>query len=147
MNLPENTFKKNLKEAGSKYGLWLGLPDSICAEICATAGFDWVLVDAEHAPYSLRDIQHHLQAIEPYHTPALVRPPEGRTALLKQITRLGRPKLVSADGRHSRAGSSSWRKMFATPRPVYGAWERLWRERHVGMVLITTCTKPIRKYV
>lgn len=89
MKLPRNEFKKSLADAGSKYGLWLGLPDTICAEICATAGFDWLLVDGEHAPYSVRDIQNHLQAIAPYNVPALVRPMEGRTALLKQLLDVG----------------------------------------------------------
>lgn len=94
MDLPKNTFKKQLLEPGSQYGLWLGLPDTICAEICATAGFDWLLIDGEHAPYSVRDIHNHLQAIAPYQVPALVRPVEGRTALLKQLLDVGAQTLL-----------------------------------------------------
>ena len=52
MDLPINYFKQALKSDQPQYGLWMGLPDTICAEIGASAGFDWVLVDAEHAPYS-----------------------------------------------------------------------------------------------
>ncbi|WP_019531340.1 aldolase/citrate lyase family protein [Dasania marina] len=94
MNLPINQFKRKLASGKPQFGLWLGLPDSICAEIGAGAGFDWVLIDAEHAPYSLRDIQNHLSAIEPYKVPAIVRPAEGRTAVLKQLLDVGAQTLL-----------------------------------------------------
>lgn len=87
-------FKSRLREGNPQYGLWLGLPDSICAEIGASAGFDWVLVDAEHAPYTIRDIHNHLQAIEPYQVPAIVRPPEGRTSVIKQLLDVGAQTLL-----------------------------------------------------
>ncbi len=89
MKLPVNAFKNMLSQAGTHYGLWLGLPHSSVAEIAAGAGFDWLLIDCEHAPYSLMDVQHHLQAIAPYQVPAVVRPAEGRTAQLKQLLDIG----------------------------------------------------------
>ncbi len=85
----KNIFKHALKDDKPLYGLWLGLPHSSCAEIAAAAGFDWLLIDCEHAPYSLMDVQHHLQAIAPYRVPAIVRPVEGRTAILKQLLDVG----------------------------------------------------------
>ena len=94
MDLPINYFKQALKSDQPQYGLWMGLPDTICAEIGASAGFDWVLVDAEHAPYSVRDVHNHLQAIAPYNVPAIVRPAEGRTALLKQLLDIGAQTLL-----------------------------------------------------
>ena len=94
MDLPVNQFKRALQSGEAQYGLWMGLPDSICAEIGAGAGFDWVLIDAEHAPFSVRGVQHHLQAIEPYGVPVLVRPAEGRTALLKQLLDVGAQTLL-----------------------------------------------------
>ncbi|MFK8021494.1 MAG: aldolase/citrate lyase family protein [Pseudomonadales bacterium] len=89
MQLKQNSFKQALKAGKPIYGLWLGLPHSSCAEIAAGAGFDWLLIDMEHAPYSLMDVQHHLQAIAPYNTSALVRPVEGRTAVIKQLLDIG----------------------------------------------------------
>ncbi len=94
MKLPINKFKQTLQNGKAQFGLWLGLPDAICAEICASAGFDWVLIDSEHAPYSLKDIQRHLQAIEPYDVPALIRPAEGSTALIKQLLDIGAQTLL-----------------------------------------------------
>ena len=94
MDLPINQFKKALKSGTPQYGLWLGLPDQISAEICAGAGFDWLLIDAEHAPFSVRDVMSHLQAIAPYNTPALVRPVAGDTALIKQLLDVGAQTLL-----------------------------------------------------
>lgn len=89
MKALKNTFKQALKGDKPLYGLWLGLPHSSCAEIAAGAGFDWLLIDCEHAPFSLMGVQHHLQAIAPYGVPAIVRPVEGRTAILKQLLDVG----------------------------------------------------------
>ena len=94
MELPVNQFKRAISSGQASYGLWMGLPDTICAEIGASAGFDWLLIDAEHAPYSVRDVHDHLQAIAPYGVPAIVRPPEGRTALLKQLLDVGAQSLL-----------------------------------------------------
>jgi 4-hydroxy-2-oxoheptanedioate aldolase len=94
MDLPLNEFKRALKSGKPQYGLWLGLADSTCAEICAGAGFDWLLIDTEHAPYSERDVLTHLQAIAPYNIPALVRPVEGNTALLKRLLDVGAQTLL-----------------------------------------------------
>jgi 4-hydroxy-2-oxoheptanedioate aldolase len=94
MKLPQNKFKKTLSSNKTQFGLWMGLPDSICAEIGAGAGFDWLLIDAEHAPYDLRSIQNHLQAIAPYDVPAIVRPPEGTTAIIKQLLDIGAQTLL-----------------------------------------------------
>ena len=94
MDLPVNSFKRSLGNDRPQFGLWMGLPDSICAEIGASAGFDWVLIDAEHAPYSIRDVHNHLQAIAPYQVPAIVRPAQGSTALLKQLLDVGAQTLL-----------------------------------------------------
>ena len=94
MELPINRFKRAINGDKTQYGLWLGLLDPVSAEIGAGAGFDWVLIDSEHAPYSVRDVQNHLQAIAPYRIPAIVRPVEGRTALLKQLLDIGAQTLL-----------------------------------------------------
>ena len=51
MDLPLNRFKRAMASGEVQYGLWLGLPDSTAAEIAAAAGFDWLLIDHEHAPF------------------------------------------------------------------------------------------------
>lgn len=87
--MPINKFKKNLLSGENQYGLWPSLADTYCAEICAGAGFDWLLIDAEHGPNDLRSILAQLQAIAPYMAQAVVRPPQGDTVLIKQLLETG----------------------------------------------------------
>ncbi|MCZ6832002.1 MAG: aldolase/citrate lyase family protein [Gammaproteobacteria bacterium] len=89
MDLPRNTFKQALASGKTQYGLWLGLADTSVAEITASAGFDWLLIDHEHGPFELRDIMRHLQALAPYDVAPIVRPVEGNPALLKKLLDMG----------------------------------------------------------
>ncbi|EXJ12581.1 MULTISPECIES: 4-hydroxy-2-oxoheptanedioate aldolase [Nitrincola] len=89
MELPKNRFKQGLNSGQPQYGLWLGLPDNSAAEIAAVAGFDWLLIDGEHAPFDLRTIMSHLQALAPYDVAPIVRCVEGNTALIKQLLDIG----------------------------------------------------------
>ncbi|STQ14405.1 2,4-dihydroxyhept-2-ene-1,7-dioic acid aldolase [Enterobacter cloacae] len=44
----QNAFKTALKAGKPQIGLWLGLTSSYSAELLSGAGFDWLLIDAEH---------------------------------------------------------------------------------------------------
>ena len=94
MKFTKNKFKKALKEKVVQYGFWLGLADSYSAEICAGSGFDWLLIDGEHAPNSLRTILCQLQAVAPYPSHPVVRPVEGTTARIKQLLDIGARNLL-----------------------------------------------------
>ncbi len=89
MEMPVNRFKEELASGTTQFGLWLGLGETFSAEICAGAGFDWLLIDAEHGPNDLRSILAQLQAIAPYPTQAIVRPPQGDHVLIKQLLETG----------------------------------------------------------
>ncbi len=89
MNIPCNRFKAALRTNKIQIGLWLGLGETFSAEICAGAGFDWLLIDGEHGPNDLRSILAQLQAIEPYPSQAIVRPPQGDHVLIKQLLETG----------------------------------------------------------
>jgi 4-hydroxy-2-oxoheptanedioate aldolase len=94
LQTPVNPFKKALAEQRPQVGLWLGLADHYAAEICAGAGFDWLLIDGEHSPNDLRSILQQAQAIAAYPgTHAIARVPMGHghvgQALIKQYLDLG----------------------------------------------------------
>lgn len=89
MDIPLNQFKQALRAGRQQIGLWLGLGETFSAEICAGAGFDWLLIDAEHGPNDLRSILAQLQALAPYPTQAVVRPPQGDHVLIKQLLETG----------------------------------------------------------
>ncbi|MBK1781965.1 hypothetical protein JHL22_12115 [Advenella sp. WQ 585] len=59
MQIPINTFKQALRQGKPQIGLWLGLADPYAAEALAGTGFDWLLIDGEHAPNDLRQTLAH----------------------------------------------------------------------------------------
>jgi 4-hydroxy-2-oxoheptanedioate aldolase len=96
MQTPINTFKQALVAGQPQIGLWLGLADPYCAEILAGAGYDWLLIDGEHAPNDVRSILAQLQAIDSARhampqlpTQVVARVPVGETALIKQYLDIG----------------------------------------------------------
>ena len=89
MDLPKNAFLLALQEKRTLYGCWLGLPDPNVAEIAATAGWDWLLIDHEHAPFELSDVLSHLRTIAPYPVAPLVRPVNDDPSLLKKFLEMG----------------------------------------------------------
>ncbi|MGC0094177.1 aldolase/citrate lyase family protein, partial [Enterobacter asburiae] len=52
----QNAFKAALQAGRPQIGLWLGLTSSYSAELLAGAGFDWLLIDGEHAPNSVQTV-------------------------------------------------------------------------------------------
>jgi len=95
MKTPVNRFKKAITEKRAQIGLWVGLASSYSAEICAMAGFDWLLIDGEHAPNNLQSIQQQLQTIAAYPVNnAIARVPVGDAALIKQYLDLGAETLL-----------------------------------------------------
>ncbi len=89
MQMPVNTFKLALAGPQAQLGLFMGLGHPVSAEILATCGFDFLLIDAEHGLNDLRGIQAQLQAIAAYPTPCLVRPPNHDPSLIKQLLGVG----------------------------------------------------------
>ena len=94
MPAPHNPFKKALAAGELQLGCWLGLADPYVAEISATAGFDWLLIDGEHAPNDLRSITAQMQVIHGRGPHAVVRPPIGETWMIKQLLDAGAQSLL-----------------------------------------------------
>lgn len=88
-----NHFKRRLKTQ-QQIGLWVGLADAYGTEIAANAGYDWLLIDGEHAPSDLRTTLSQLQSIAAYPSQAVVRPPIGSVQLIKQLLDIGAQTLL-----------------------------------------------------
>lgn len=94
MEMPVNAFKRGLAAKRKQAGCWLSLGSHAAAEICAGAGFDWVLIDTEHSPTELHMVHHMLQAVAGYPVPAMVRPPWNDTVVIKRLLDLGAQTLL-----------------------------------------------------
>lgn len=94
MQTPINTFKKALQDKRTQYGLWCSLLGPLNTEICAAAGFDWLLLDSEHTPNDLQNLMIQSQIIAAYPgVQTVARIPMGHgyvgQALIKQYLDLG----------------------------------------------------------
>ncbi len=94
MEIPTNSFKQALRRGEPQIGLWVGLADSYVAELLAMAGFDCLVIDAEHAPNDPRSVLPQLQAMAAYPVHPIVRPVYGSAELIKQYLDIGAQTLI-----------------------------------------------------
>ena len=89
LELPRNPFKRAVAERRMQLGLWCSLCSNIAAEIIAGAGFDWILVDTEHAPNELPIVFSQLQALVGGTAAPVVRPAWNDMVLMKRLLDVG----------------------------------------------------------
>lgn len=94
MEMPVNAFKQSLKAGRRQIGLWCALASPYSTEICAGAGFDWLLIDTEHSPMEVAGVLAQLQAVAAYPVHAVVRPAWNDVVLIKRILDLGVQSLL-----------------------------------------------------
>lgn len=94
MPAPENRFKSALARGDMLYGCWAGFADAYATEMLATAGFDWLVIDGEHAPNDLPSIMRQLQVLEGRHSAPVVRLPMGEPWAIKQVLDAGAQTLL-----------------------------------------------------
>lgn len=89
MDIPSNRLKRALGEGRPQIGLWNSLASHITVEIVAGSGFDWLLLDTEHAPNELPMVHSQLQAMEGGTASAVVRPAWNDAVILKRLLDVG----------------------------------------------------------
>ena len=87
--LPPNRFKAGLREGRPQIGLWSALCSNLVAEIIASAGFDWILVDTEHGPNEVPGVLSQLQAMATGTAEPVVRVAWNDPVLIKRILDTG----------------------------------------------------------
>jgi 4-hydroxy-2-oxoheptanedioate aldolase len=94
MPAPLNRLKLRLAAGETVYGCWLGMADTYAAEMAATCGFDWLLIDGEHAPNDLRSTVAQLAVIDPSSSLPVVRLRDDDPARIKQALDAGAQSLL-----------------------------------------------------
>src|SRR6185503_12067223 len=89
MQMPVNTFKKAIREARPQIGLWCSSCSNVTAEAIAGAGFDWILIDTEHAPNEVPMVLSQLQAMVGGTAAPVVRPAWNDMVMLKRLLDIG----------------------------------------------------------
>lgn len=94
MQTPQNAFKRRLLAKELQIGLWCSLGSNIAAEIVGDSGFDWVLLDTEHAPNEPPDVLAQLQAFAAGTAQVVVRPAWNDAVLIKRLLDIGAQTLL-----------------------------------------------------
>jgi 4-hydroxy-2-oxoheptanedioate aldolase len=82
-------LKRRLAAGETVFGAWLSIADPVVAEIMASSGFDFVMIDTEHAPWTLPLLQTVMIAFKGETTVPIVRVPWNDPVHIKQALDLG----------------------------------------------------------
>jgi 4-hydroxy-2-oxoheptanedioate aldolase len=94
MQVLPNAFKQAIGEGRPQIGLWSSLCSNIAAEVIAGSGFDWILIDTEHAPNELPLVLSQLQALAGGTAAPVVRPAWNDMVLMKRLLDVGVQNLL-----------------------------------------------------
>lgn len=87
--IQRNDLKRALRDGRRQIGLWSSLSSHITVEVIAGSGFDWILLDTEHAPNELPMVLSQLQAMTGGTASAVVRPAWNDPVILKRLLDIG----------------------------------------------------------
>ncbi|MCK0150357.1 HpcH/HpaI aldolase/citrate lyase family protein [Marivita sp. S6314] len=127
MPAPINQFKTALASDTPQFGLWLALANGYTAEIAATSGFDWLLLDGEHAPNDLDTLNTQLMALSGHDVSPVVRIPHNDPALIKQVLDMGAQTLLCPMVNSAREAQAIVEAMRYPPRGIRGVGHMLGR--------------------
>ena len=93
MNAPyssmPNTFRRDLRAGKALIGCWASLGSNITTEVLGYAGFDWLLIDGEHAPNDYQSFITQLQALKDSPSAPFVRPQWQDPVVIKRLLDIG----------------------------------------------------------
>ena len=84
-----NGFRRRLLAGDRLIGCWLSLGSPISTEILGVAGFDWLLLDAEHAPNDVLSLIPQLMALKDSASAPVVRPSSNDAVEIKRLLDVG----------------------------------------------------------
>lgn len=93
-SLAPNSLKAALRDHHRQIGLWSSLCSNVVAEVLAYAGYDWIVIDTEHAPSEPLDVLSQLQALATGTAEPVVRVAWNNSVLIKRLLDIGARSLL-----------------------------------------------------
>ena len=84
-----NAFRQRLLAGQRLIGCWASLGSAITTEVLGVAGFDWILLDAEHAPNDVLSLIPQLMALKDSASAPVVRPSSNNGVEIKRLLDAG----------------------------------------------------------
>lgn len=86
---PDNNFRQAVLSRQVQIGCWCGMSSPVVAEILGLAGFDWLVLDAEHSLNDVLTLVPQLTALKLSPSAPVVRPPTLDRVLFKRLLDAG----------------------------------------------------------
>ncbi len=143
-----NRFKQRLVANEVQIGLWSSLASNIVTEIISYAGFDWILIDTEHAPNDITTLVCQLQAMKGSSATPLVRPVWNDPIAFKRLLDIGFHNFIVPFVQNAKEAQQAVRAVRYPPRGMRGVsvgargscyghtrdyWQKI--DDHIGLVV------------
>jgi 4-hydroxy-2-oxoheptanedioate aldolase len=87
--LKKNNLKEVLKEGKNVFGPFMKFTDPAAVEIMGFAGFDFVIIDSEHGPISIQNVQNMIRAAESANITPIIRVSDNDEAIILRALDIG----------------------------------------------------------
>jgi 2-dehydro-3-deoxyglucarate aldolase len=84
-----NRFKRDLRDKKLLIGCWCALANPNTTEVLGLAGYDWLMLDGEHAPNEVNTFIPQLMALKDSRSAPVVRPQSNDTVVIKRLLDAG----------------------------------------------------------
>ncbi|HVC04370.1 MAG TPA: aldolase/citrate lyase family protein [Candidatus Acidoferrales bacterium] len=84
-----NRLRDLLDHESSALGAFITLTDPVAVELAGLAGFQFIVIECEHAGLSLETVQNHLRAAKAHELGTLVRVPAGDHGFIQRVLDIG----------------------------------------------------------
>ncbi len=93
-----NEFRRRLLAGETLIGSWCALASPLSTEVLGLAGFDWLVLDGEHAPNDITTFVPQLMALKGSPSAPVVRPPCNEPVIIKRLLDIGFNNIQTCGG-------------------------------------------------
>ena len=130
MPAPINEFKQKLFLGQQQVGFWLAMGSPNAAQIAGGAGFDWLVIDAEHGPNDITSLVSQMHALQGSASNIIIRPPVGETWMIKQLLDIGCQTILVPMVETAEQATQLVQAMNYPPKGIRGVGAALARASH-----------------
>ena len=113
-------LKSKLAQSEVTIGSWITLGHPSIAEIMATAGFDWLVLDMEHSVLELSEVQMLIQVLDMKKCPAIVRLTSNHPDQIKRVMDAGATGVMIPMVRSAADAEAAVQSVYYPPRGKRG---------------------------
>ena len=120
MQFIQNKLKIALQDGNAQIGCWLMTGSPLATEICASSGFDWVLIDMEHTPNDVPQVLSLIHAASAYPVSIAVRAPWNDAVMIKRLLDMGVQTIMVPNVRTKKEAEAAVAAVRYPPRGTRG---------------------------